>query len=194
VRIRDIVPRNGRPYLFIAEAKPVSPFGWKSDASWEELLALAARVGDVVSVHTDPRWGGSAQLIEEARGRTAKPILAKGIHATDEEVRAALGAGADFALVVGRLPAAELLPRCLIEPNTLAELRALPADVAAVWNSRDLRDGGLKPETFAEARALWKGWLCQASNLKAAADVAPGADAVLVGQGLPSFALDSALI
>jgi indole-3-glycerol phosphate synthase len=194
VRIQEIEPAAGRTFLLIAEAKPVSPFAWRSDRTWDELFALAARVGDVVSVHTDARWGGSIDLIAKARTLTAKPILAKGIHASDDEIRAALAAGADFALVVGRLPAADLLPRCLVEPNSVAELGRLPAGTAAVWNSRDLSTGGPKAETFAEARAAWGGWLCQASNLKTPADVAPGADAALVGEALPSFILDSAFI
>jgi len=58
-----------------------------------------------------------------------------------------------------------------------------------VWNSRDLSDGGLKKETFEEARRLWKGWLCQASNICSVADIQDGADAVLVGTHLEEFAL-----
>jgi indole-3-glycerol phosphate synthase len=188
VRIQDTVSATGNPYILIAEVKTVSPFGWRSGKGWDELFALAAKVGDVVSVHTDPRWGGSLELIEKARSLTKKPILAKGIHAEDGQIRAALAAGADFALVVGRLPAADLLPRCLIEPNTLAALAALPPGTPAVWNSRDLADGGLKAETWAEARAAFTGWLCQASNIRTPADIAPGVDAILVGTALPSFA------
>lgn len=187
MEIQNIFPARGRRFALIAEAKPLSPFGFRSGQSWDELFRLAAAAGDVVSVHADPRWGGSLDLIRAARSRTEKPILAKGVHASDEEIRAALAAGADFALVVGRLPAPDLRPRCLIEPNTLAELGALPPGTAAVWNSRDLRDGGLKEETFADARAAWPGWLCQASNLRSAGDVHPGAQACLVGQALPEF-------
>ena len=57
-----------------------------------------------------------------------------------------------------------------------------------VWNSRDLVTGGLKKETFEDARKIWKGWLCQASNIKTVADIKEGADAVLVGSHLPEFA------
>lgn len=185
--IAELRPSRDRAFLLIAEVKTESPFGFAAERSWDDLFDLARRAGDVVSVHTDPRWGGSLDLVRAARAGTGKPILAKGIHATDEEVRAALAAGADFALVVGRLPAADLLPRCLVEPNSLAELRALPRGAAAVWNSRDLRDGSAKGETIAEARAAWGGWLCQASNLGLASDVYPGVEAALVGQNLPSF-------
>lgn len=188
MRIQDLTPANARHYLLIAEVKTTSPFGWRSGGTWDELFALAARVGDVISVHTDPRWEGSVELVAKARALTPKPILAKGIHADDIQIRAALAAGADFALVVGRLPAADLLPRCLVEPNTVAELAQLPPETAAVWNSRDLRNGGLKPETFGSARAAWGGWLCQASNVGGPGDVEPSASAVLVGTALPTFA------
>ena len=172
--------------LVIAEVKTASPFGWHSDKNWDELFAFAERVGDMISVHTDPRWGGSFELLSRARGRTQKPILAKGIHAQDSEIEEAVARGADYVLVVGRIPNVHL-DKCLIEPNTLAELVALAPKTKAVWNSRDLATGGLKKETFAEARALWNGWLCQASNIRTTADIQAGADAVLVGTHLEEF-------
>ncbi len=170
----------------IAEVKTESPFGWKSEKSWNELFAIANEVGDMLSIHTDARWGGSFELLRKARTLTTKPILAKGIHEDDELIRQALDAGADHVLVVGRVP--EFSPeKCLIEPYTLAELTMIPHTMRVVWNSRDLRNGGLKEETFAEARALFPGWLCQASNIRTVNDIQPGADAVLVGTHLETF-------
>jgi indole-3-glycerol phosphate synthase len=174
--------------LIIAEVKTASPFGWHSDKNWDELFALAERVGDMISVHTDPRWGGSFELLSQARERTQKPILAKGIHAQDAEVEEALKRGANYVLMVGRIPNVHA-DQCLIEPKTLAELVVLPPETKAVWNSRDLATGGLKSETFEEARALWSGWLCQASNIRTTADIKEGADAVLVGTHLAEFAM-----
>jgi indole-3-glycerol phosphate synthase len=185
----------------IAEVKTQSPFGFRAKKSWDELFAVAEKVGDIISIHTDPRWGGSFDLIKKARAMTKKPILAKGIHATDEEVKRAIEAGADFVLVVGRVPSyddsspigigrlpAVYIEKCLIEPLTLSELKALPKNVErVVWNSRDLNTGGLKKETFEEARKVWKGSLCQASNVKTLFDVKSGADAVLVGEHLEGF-------
>ena len=113
--------------------------------------------------------------------------MAKGIHATDEEVAKAFECGADYCLVVGRMPDQKYLDKCLIEPNTIGELAKIPTDVKCVWNSRDLSNGGLKAETFEMAREAWSGWLCQASNIKSQNDVKMGANAVLVGQGLPEF-------
>lgn len=176
-----------RNVQIIAEVKTASPFGYQSEKSWDELFAIANEIGDMISIHTDPRWGGSFELIQKARALTSKPILAKGIHATDEEVQQALDAGASKVLVVGRVPAVHA-EKCLIEPNTLEELRAIPEGSHVVWNTRELEMGGLKREVFAEARALWDGWLCQASNIRTVADIEPGADAVLVGTHLDEFA------
>ncbi|MFA6095815.1 MAG: hypothetical protein WC767_03165, partial [Candidatus Paceibacterota bacterium] len=156
--------------ILIAEVKTMSPFGYKSGKSWDELFAIAERAGDWISIHTDPRWGGSMGLVRKARLLTKKPILAKGIHATDDELREAFAAGADYALVVGRVPQV-FLERVIIEPLTLAELSALPRDTKALWNSRDLSDGGLKADTIRAARQAFSGWLCQASNIKSPEDV-----------------------
>ena len=174
-------------YTIIAEVKIQSPFGYKSTKTWDELFVIAEKVGDMISIHTDPRWGGDFSLITKAKSLTSKPILAKGIHATDEEIQKAIDAGADYVLVVGRIPKIHL-DKCLIEPNTLRELTKIPENVKAVWNSRDLQTGGLKTETFAQARVLFKGWLCQASNIRTKVDIQDGADAVLVGTHLEEFA------
>ncbi|HEX5774684.1 MAG TPA: hypothetical protein VFY28_01840 [Candidatus Paceibacterota bacterium] len=171
----------------IAEVKTFSPFGWKSDATWDELFAIANAHGDIISIHTDSRWEGSFERVRKARSLTDKPILAKGIHADDSLVQEALDAGADWVLVVGRIPGVHQ-EKCLIEPLTLEELKALPATARAVWNSRDLATGGLKEETFAEVRAVFDGWLCQASNIRTVDDIEDGADAILVGTHLPEFA------
>lgn len=171
----------------IAEVKTHSPFGYKSDKTWNDLFDIAEATGDIISVHTDPRWGGSLELIRRACARTTKEILAKGIHATDEEVEAALEAGAEHVLVVGRVPQ-KFANFCLIEPLSLAQLATVPRNLKAVWNSRDLSDGGLKTETFAQARELFDGWLCQASNIRTVDDIEEGADAVLVGTHLEEFA------
>ncbi len=170
----------------IAEVKTASPFGWKSEKSWDELFAIADSVGDIISVHTDSRWDGSFELLKKARSLTDKPILAKGIHADDSDIEQAIECGANVVLVVGRIPGT-YADRCLIEPRSLDELRTIPSSMRVVWNSRDLATGGLKQETFDEARALFEGWLCQASNLHTLDDVHPGASAVLVGTHLEEF-------
>ncbi len=170
----------------IAEVKTHSPFGWKSDKSWDELFAIANQVGDVISIHTEPDWHGSLDLIRKAKSLTNKPILAKGIHPVDEDIQKALEAGADFVLVVGRVPQI-FLEKCWLEPVNIQELKNFPEGTKVVWNTRDLNTGNPKVETFTEARQLWTGWLCQASNISIAADVDPLADAILVGSHLSEF-------
>ncbi len=170
--------------ILIAEVKTKSPFGWSSDRTWEQLFDIANQVGDWISIHTNPRWGGSFDLVQKARALTTKPILAKGIHASDTEIEEALAAGADYVLVVGRLPPHRSV---LVEPLTLDDLRNVPDGYKAVWNARDLSTGRPKATTFAQARAAWPGWLCQASFLRSSADVHPEAEAILVGERLPTF-------
>jgi indole-3-glycerol phosphate synthase len=171
----------------IAEVKTQSPFGFTSPYPWGKLFEIALTVGDIISIHTDPRWGGSMELIDRARSLTNKPILAKGIHATDDHIEEAIRHGATYVLVVGRMPGS-FLDRCFLEPLTLQELKNVPSTHKAVWNSRDLSDGSLKTETFEEARKVFPGWLCQASNIRTVADIQPAANAVLVGSALPEFA------
>lgn len=170
----------------IAEVKTLSPFGWKSECSWDELFEAADKIGDIISIHTDSRWGGSFDLIKKARQRTKKPILAKGIHAKDEDIVKATEAGADYVLVVGRIPGVHQ-DKCIIEPLNLLELKNIPESYKIVWNTRNLENGLPKEETFEAARKLRKGWLCQASNIKNISDIKKGADSVLVGTHLVEF-------
>jgi indole-3-glycerol phosphate synthase len=172
--------------IFIAEVKTRSPFGWCSPYSWATLFEIANEVGDWVAVHTEAPWGGSLDLLRTARRLTDKPLLAKGLHSSDIEVREAFEAGADHVLVVGRIPSVRPTD-CLIEPISIRDLHRIPVGFRAVWNSRDLRTGGRKSELFADARR-WSGWLCQASNIEDPRGIDPGADAVLVGTHLPAFA------
>lgn len=173
--------------VIIAEVKTQSPFGFKSERTWDELFALAERVGDMLSIHTDRRWGGSFEILKKARVMTKKPILAKGIHAKDSDIQKAIENGADFVLIVGRIPKIHK-EKCIIEPYTLEGLAEIPLEFKALWNSRDLTTGGLKNDTFDDARKIFSGWLCQASNIKTVSDIHPLADAVLVGTHLESFA------
>jgi hypothetical protein len=183
--LKGIIMHNDT--LIVAEVKTQSPFGFRSQDSWEVLFVLANEVGDMLSIHTDPRWGGSFDLVRKAKNLTKKPVLAKGIHATDDDIRRAVDAGADAVLVVGRIPEIHI-DTCWLEPNSIAGLRALPSGSRAVWNARNLVDGGAKKESFAEARAAFRGWLCQASFIRSVHDILPGADAALIGTDLRAFA------
>lgn len=185
VRIPPL-PHMYKGVQIIAEVKTKSPFGFQSKKTWDELFKIANKVGDIISIHTDSRWGGSLELIKKAKSLTGKPILAKGIHKTDTEIKSAIDAGADYVLVVGRIPKV-YLDKCLIEPLTLSEFRNIPENLKVVWNSRDLSSGSFKKETIKEAREIFKGWLCQASNIKTVDDIERGVDAVLVGANLIKF-------
>ncbi len=174
----------------IAEIKTQSPFSsWVSPHPFEKLLDAAVEVGDIISVHTDPRWGGSFELLTEIKKAVGKkPVMAKGLHNTDALVRRAFNAGADFVLSVGRAPS--VYPaKCFVEPYSLDQLGIFPENTLLVWNSRDVRNNGIpKTETFEQARKLWPGFLCQASFIRSIDDVKRGADAVLVGTHLLEFA------
>ena len=170
----------------IAEVKIMSPFGYKSEKSWEELFEMANSIGDIISIHTDSRWGGSFDLLKKARNLTKKPILAKGIHEMDNDVSMAIDNGADYILVVGRIPLINQ-EMCLIEPKSLNQLKNIPTTLKAVWNQRDLETGGRKKESFKEARKIHKGWLCQASHISTLEDIDPLADAILIGTKLENF-------
>lgn len=176
--------------LFIAEVKTQSPFGYESETRWEDLFSLADEVGDMISVHTNPLWGGSMDLIRRAKGMTDKPILAKGIHQDDESIKEALRAGADNVLVAGRTPNDyKLRPFCWIEPYSIGQMGRLSLTYldVVVWNSRDLGTGEVKTETFDEARRVFEGMLVQASNIRTESDINPRADAIIVGQHLQEF-------
>lgn len=150
-------------------------------------MEVAIKFGDIISIHTDPHWGGDFKLITKARHFTNKPILAKGLHTSDDDIKRAVGAGADYVLVVGRTPA-YYPERCWLEPRFMVDLSTYPAGTRVVWNTRDLRDGSKRLESWHEARKRWSGWLCQASNIKSLADVCPRANAFLVGEHMVEVA------
>lgn len=173
--------------IFIAEVKVRSPFGFRSSRSWNELFDIAEEKGDMISIHTNPLWGGDMKDIREARKRTKKPILAKGIHPTNDDIREALDNGADKVLVVGRLPHHKLADKCFIEPaDYLQFLEFAVTQDRLVWNSRDLNTGKERFEEWADIRPLCSE-VIQASNIKSMKDVYPDAYAFIVGENLPTF-------
>jgi len=184
------VSRLGRP-LFVAEVKTMSPFGFRAPESWEERFALAHQHGDLISVHTDARWGGSLDLVRKAKASTWKRILAKGLHTTDEEVQAAFDAGADYATVVGRWHDDD---RVWVEPRSIPQLVDFVVlhkphlDRVIIWNQRDLNTGEQRlHENIAQARSYWNGDLCQASFIRRPEEVSPQASLFIVGEHLPEF-------
>ncbi len=177
--------------IFIAEIKTRSPSNYVSPHPWRELFNIANRYGDWLSIHTHEQWNGSIDMVKKARSLTKKKILAKGIHESDDMVREALSAGADYVLVMGRIPDENLLEQCLLEPRSFTQLKEwkrcnvhIPY---LVWNKRDLNTMDWKEEPFDDIRGYHRGWLCQASGIKTAPDVNPKADAFIVGEHLTDF-------
>ncbi len=177
----------GRP-LIVAEIKQLSPYGWVNPLPcWEDQLAICEKVGDVISVHTDPLWGGSWEHLRAVRDRTNKPILAKGFHNTVPDVQRALDYGATFVLTVGWWPGGKLGPYCWHEVESVFELMESEA-LQCVWNSRDPRTGQPRRGSPSDVRmandARPHDWLCQASHIRKPGDVVPGMNAILIGEGL----------
>ena len=192
--------------LLIAEVKTVSPFGWRSRWPREYLLDLALEHGDWISIHTEKRWGGSVEALAEVRRRMIrhgidKPLLAKGVHGSDSDLRRVLSV-ADYALVVGRWPRTlppELQARVIFEPTFEGQVRlAIRAFVAVdarpriVLNRRNLDTGDLSTDTPSPGvvKAMYRGndpWVVHASFIASDADLDAAADAHLVGSSLVEF-------
>lgn len=175
--------------FFIAEVKIHSPFGFDSDFSFEELADIAIQHGDAVAVHTENRWLGDPENITYVRERTDKMVIAKGIHHTDGEVQQCLDLGANMVWVVGRMPEKPFIPKCIIEPYDINQLRMIPRELHSwvVWNRRNLEDGGFRDQwNWARQEFLFQTLGC-ASFIEHPKDVPRNADFFVVGQHLPEF-------
>lgn len=187
---------NKKP-IFIAEVKTHSMFGFQSKYNKYQLFDLACEKGDWISIHTDPRFGGSFDDIYMARRETNKPILAKGFHCSDDDVKRCYDMGANHVLVVDRYSHFhKSYPRnteSIFEISRLDDIYTFidPSDCKVVFNGRDLKTGlGRKSlHKWHEYRAKCS-WLCGASLIKHPIDVEllyPGADAFIVGEHLVEF-------
>jgi indole-3-glycerol phosphate synthase len=175
--------------IFIAEIKTRSPFGYVSKHSFAKLMECAIKFGDWISVHDNALWGGDYESIAFVRRNTNKTILAKGLHATDDDIRRALDHGADYVLVVDREPAPELHDKCLFEWSRFSGLQQHPhlMNQKHVFNNRDLRYGWPKHLTELKEFVDSGAWVCQASNIQSKDDIKPGISAYIVGEGLMKF-------
>src|SRR5688572_10672793 len=87
----------------IAEVKRRSPSAGdlRPDADPAALAASYERAGAAaVSVLVDQRFGGTWDDLRAARAAAALPLLAKGFFSTEADLRSALEAGADAALLL----------------------------------------------------------------------------------------------
>lgn len=145
----------------IAEAKKKSP--WEGTISYlpmEDLIKKAIEQGDWISIHTEEPWGGSIETLKMARGMTDKPIMAKGIHRTNESIEIAFKAGADYVLCVGRMAPYDNI---IVEPASLADVKTFSSAKMLMWNRRDLSNGHARKFSWDLARKLRTGWMGCAS-------------------------------
>lgn len=177
--------------IFIAEIKTQSPFGFKSKYPFISLMDQAISHGDWISAHTNALWGGDYDAISFVRNNTNKPILAKGIHGHDDDIKRALDHGATYVLVVDRLPTKfELLNKCLLELNRVrmvVEEHKMFPEVKFVYNTRNLRSGLPKKLNELEDYINTGAWICQASGIRTVADIHPKVNAFIVGENLVDF-------
>ena len=178
--------------IFIAEIKTQSPFGFKSPFPFVSLMNYAIQYGDWVSVHTNALWGGDFDAISFVRRNTDKPILAKGFHFLDDDIQRALDHGADYVLVVDRIPHYGYLNKCLIEIHDL-RIRDWIFKCPSLYryrfvvNSRNLTSGLPKKLFELPAYIDNKFWVCQASGIRSPEQVYPGVSAFIVGEHLVEF-------
>jgi len=185
---------------FIAEIKTQSPFGYKSTHNFNQLMDVALECGDWISVHTCAMWGGDYQTLSYVRKYTDKPIVAKGIHGTDDDIARAFDHGANYVLVVNRysykyLSNFDVSDKILNELTTFESLQNFNISGSFfdyrnnnyVWNSRDLRTGNVQECRIKELKDLQLKTVVQASNIKSIDDVHANADAFIVGTHLVDF-------
>jgi indole-3-glycerol phosphate synthase len=187
--------------LFIAEIKICSPFGFKSKYPFSTLMDIAITEGDWISVHTNALWGGDMDAISFVRRNTNKPILAKGIHATEDDVKRAIDHGADYVLVVDNLLVPHALRKQVLleinDPNfvndpiikneRIKSKSSVHRDWKYVCNSRDLRTGLPKATDDLNLYLDAGVWVCQASGISSPEDVRPNVNAFIVGEHLVEF-------
>lgn len=187
---------NGK--TFIGEIKLESPFGFKSPYSFNYLMDLCNRSPfiDWISIHTNILWHGDMESISYARMCTDKPILAKGIHATDKMAREAINRGANYVLIYNRVPDPNdiHLDRCLLEINSPKLIQELKEnrpfneyDLKFVHNARDLKTGLMKPKESLDEFLKLEVETYQASGIKTIQDVNPNVKGFIVGEHLVDF-------
>lgn len=178
------------PQTVVAEVKDKSPFGFENPYSRLKQFEICEKYGDIISIHTDSRWGGSLDWLKIAKQLTTKPILAKGFHEGSWVSHLLNYTSTDYVLTVDDNP--NLITRTQLrhekhekiwqEFTTLKNLENSKASVT-VWNKRNPLTGEYKKETIQEVREIFKGKLCQASGIKGPEDIGD-VDYILIGEGL----------
>lgn len=171
--------------MFIAEVKVQSPYGFRSQYEFDALLERAVSIGDALSIHTDPRWGGSWKSLETVCNKVSIPVLAKGLH-SEWKIHRAFECGATWALTVGW---ESDHPQAWYEPthDRLLGNLSISSDTrkVIVVNSRDLQTGLINPDVMTKAKRLFpKASLVQASGIRSPENVDPECFGFIVGEAL----------
>lgn len=187
------------PSIFIAEVKVMSKFGFTSEYDYSTLLEMAIEHGDMISIHTSGEFGGSMAALRLARKlasenwRSTKSVIAKGFHKTDDEIDECIDNGANFVLVVNRIPHVDLHDFCIIEVSDFDQFLKWSDEYPSLkylHNRRDIHKSGMLSghDSFIEWRlARTNVWLCQASGIRSKLDVHDSSDAFIVGSYLSEF-------
>jgi len=179
--------------IFIAEIKTQSPHGFRSPYSFIELMEAAIQYGDWISVHDNALWGGDYETISFVRKYTDKPILAKGLHTTEESINRAIDHGATKVLVVGNTFDGHFSSTTILrEISDIAPQNLWGRSMGhnkIVINSRNLRTGSIVPNIGTKITNFKKiGFeVFQASNIKTPDDINPDASGFIVGTNLMEF-------
>ena len=187
--------------FFIAEVKTISPYGFKSNYTEQQLFSMALRSdSNVISIHTDPLWGYGESIHRHTTlaHNNGKKVLAKGLHESDEEIDWLLtSAKVDYVLVVGRIPAKKYLSRCILEPitgNQTEEMAKISNKIAGVvMNARDLYTGEILSVGYKYETTGYKCPIIQASGIETVKDIQKWADGYIVGEHLPGFIISKRL-
>lgn len=181
-------------------------FGFQSKYSRNILIDTAIHYGDWISVHTDPRFGGSFDDIHIIRQETKKPILAKGFHIHYSDIQKCFDLGADYVLTVQK-PSEKLnsfysnglLKNIIFEIDNINDISNVNQHLMRYcYNGRSLKTGFGKKYIgdYQQFRDRCD-WLCGASLIKELDDVQkfyPKCDAFIIGQNLVEFCKDYAQI
>lgn len=179
--------------VFIAEIKTKSPFGYQSPHSFHKLMDVAIEHGDWIIVHDNALWGGDYETISFVRKYTKKPILAKGLHTTEESIQRAFDHGADKVLVVGDTFKGNFAPDSILREIENKNPKNLWSGGMCwkqiVINSRNLRTGDVVRDVEKQISDFKnQGYeVFQASNIKSINDVNRNVTGYIVGTHLIDF-------
>lgn len=187
---------NGVNKIFIGEVKPMSPTGFKSDYSFNQLMAVCLECADLVCINTSALFGGCLDTIGYVAQYTKKPIIARGIFPTDKAIREAINYGASYCMISNRIDQlVEInLARVIFEINDNDYLTSLIQDgvqlnpYKIMYDTTSPLTGEQKEENLLPE--ILKGkvtWIGQKGKIKTIEDINPNVGVFSVGENLVEF-------